>query len=75
MSITLEGTIQHVPMGTGTWALETANGEQYELHQNTPQELLQAGQKVKVEGQIRDDVMTLAAIGPVLEVSNFEKIG
>jgi hypothetical protein len=27
---------------------------------------------VRIAGQIRDDVMTLAMVGPVLEVSSFE---
>jgi hypothetical protein len=29
---------------------------------------------VQIQGQVRDDVMTLAMIGPVLEVVSFEVI-
>jgi len=71
MSIQLEGTIEHKGFGTGAWALVTSSGETYELHQ-PPSDLKHKGLKVKVEGEIRKDVMTLAMIGPVLEVSRFE---
>ncbi|NJK28608.1 MAG: hypothetical protein HC925_09630 [Coleofasciculaceae cyanobacterium SM2_3_26] len=74
MSITVEGTIQRIEMGTGTWALVATDGQTYELHQGAPAALLQAGQTVKVEGDIRSDVMTLAAIGAVLEVKTFDVI-
>jgi hypothetical protein len=36
--------------------------------------MLQSGAKVKVKGQVRDDVMTMAMIGPVLEVKSFEVV-
>jgi hypothetical protein len=58
----------------GTWALVTSSGEQYELLQPVPQELLQEGMQVTVTGEIRDDVMTIAAIGPVLAVQQFQAI-
>lgn len=71
MSITLTGTIKRSDMGAGTWALATDNGD-YEIYKGAPQELLKPGQKVKVKGQVREDVMTFAMIGPVLEVQSFE---
>lgn len=71
MSIQLEGTIERKAMGPGTWALVTTGGETYELHK-PPQELHQEGLKVKLEGQVREDVMTFAMIGPVLEVKSFK---
>lgn len=74
MSITVTGTIKYIDIGTGTWALESEEGMSYELYE-APAPLLQAGQKVKVEGQVRDDVMTMAMIGPVLEVLSFKEIG
>lgn len=67
----LEGTIQRIEMGTGTWALVTQDGMTYEL-KDAPSQLQQDGLKVRVEGKIREDMMTLAAIGPVLEVSDFK---
>jgi cytochrome c-type biogenesis protein CcmE len=74
MSITVTGTIQRSNMGPGTWALVTDDGQTYEIHKGAPKELLKSGQKVKVQGQVREDVMTFAMIGPVLEVKSFEVI-
>lgn len=71
MSTHVEGTVERKGFGPGTWALVTPSGETYELHQ-APNDLQKAGLKVKVRGQIRDDVMTFAMIGPVLEVQSFE---
>jgi hypothetical protein len=69
----VEGTIGYIEMGTGTWALVTTDRMTYEL-KDAPKELHQEGLKVRIEGQIRDDIMTLAAIGPVLEVNTFEML-
>lgn len=71
MSINVTGVIERKGMGPGTWALVTDSGETYEL-KNAPDELKKANLKVKVEGQVRDDVMTFAMIGPVLEVKSFK---
>jgi len=72
MSITVTGTIQRSDMGAGTWALVTDDGVTYEVHKGAPKDLLKSGQKVKVKD--REDVMTFAMIGPVLEVKSFEVI-
>lgn len=74
MSIKVKGTIERKNIGPGTWALVSDEGETYEIYQGAPADLLKAGQKVKVKGQVRDDVMTMAMIGPVLEVKSFEVI-
>lgn len=74
MSITVTGTIQHRDIGTGAWALVTEDGTTYEIQKGAAKELLKPGQKVKVSGQVREDVMTLAAIGSVLQVKSFEVI-
>jgi hypothetical protein len=70
----IQGKIQRIAMGTGTWALVTDSGETYEIYQGAPKELLVSNLQVKVEWKVREDVMTLAAIGPVLEVISFEAI-
>ncbi|MBK4731723.1 hypothetical protein JJD41_17890 [Oxynema sp. CENA135] len=72
MSVSLSGTIERREMGTGAWALVADDGQTYEIYEGAPSDLLKPGQKVKVNGRIRDDVMTLAAIGPVLQVDGFE---
>lgn len=74
VSQTIEGTIQRSSMGSGTWALVSKQGESYELHQGAPDDLLKDGLQVKVKGEVRADVMTLAMIGPVFEVKSFEVV-
>jgi hypothetical protein len=72
MSITVTGTIQHRDIGTGAWALVTDDGVTYEILRGADKNLLQVGQKAKVTGKVREDVMTIAMIGQVLEVKSFE---
>jgi len=74
MNITITGTIERKGLGTGTWALVSDDGKNYEIYQPAPKELLKTGIKAKINGKIRDDVMTLAMIGPVLEVQSFKLI-
>jgi hypothetical protein len=71
MSINVTGVIERKGLGPGTWALVTDSGETYEL-KDAPAELKKSDLKVKVKGHVRDDVMTFAMIGPVLEVKSFE---
>ena len=71
MSITVTGTVQQKGFGWGTWALVTEAGKTYELYEPVPQ-LQQAGLAVAITGQVREDIMTLAAIGPVLEIESFQ---
>lgn len=56
----------------GAWALVSDDGVTYEILKGADKELLKAGQKAKVKGQVREDIMTIAMIGPVLEVKSFE---
>ncbi|MGB3401997.1 MAG: hypothetical protein WBA77_04840 [Microcoleaceae cyanobacterium] len=70
MSITVNGTVERKGMGTGTWAL-VSDEQTYEL-KDAPAELQKKGIKATVTGEIRDDVMTMAMIGPVLQVESFE---
>ncbi|MGB3495880.1 MAG: hypothetical protein WBA57_24335 [Elainellaceae cyanobacterium] len=72
-SVTVEGTVQKSAMGTGTWAL-AGGGRTYEIFKGQPQDMLQEGKRVRVTGRIREDVMTIAMIGPVLEVETFEDL-
>jgi len=72
MSITVTGTIQRRDIGIGAWALVTDEGNTYEILKSADKNLLKAGQTAKVTGQVREDIMTTAMIGPVLEVRSFE---
>jgi hypothetical protein len=64
------GTIQFLDLEGGVWVLTTATGQHYQLFR-APRELLQEGLGVTVTGQIREDVVTVAQVGPVLEVTGF----
>jgi hypothetical protein len=66
----LEGILECKPFGPNTWALVTTD-ETYELLEPDPQ-LQQDGKRAKLTGQVRADVMTIAMIGPVFEVTSFE---
>lgn len=72
--ITVEGTIQRSAIGMGAWTLVTQDGTTYEIHKGAPKDLLQPNLAVRVKGQVRDDVMTISMVGPVLEVKSFEQI-
>ncbi|MEM7555539.1 MAG: hypothetical protein AAF378_15860 [Cyanobacteria bacterium P01_A01_bin.84] len=72
MSITVTGTIERRDIGTGAWALVTEENKTYEILRGADKKLLISGQKAKVTGEIRQDVMTTAMIGPVLDVQSFE---
>ncbi len=71
MTISITGVIERKQMGSGVWALVSESGETYELKNISP-ELKQSGLKVTVKGEVREDVMTFAMIGPVLEIKSFE---
>ncbi|NES45199.1 hypothetical protein [Moorena sp. SIO2C4] len=71
MTISITGVIERKEMGSGAWALVSDSGETYEL-KNIPPELKQSGLKVTVTGEVREDVMSFAMIGPVLEIKSFE---
>lgn len=72
MSITVSGTMKKSTLGAGTWALNSDDGQTYEVMHDAPKDLLKDNQKVKVKGKIRNDVMSVAMIGPILEVESFE---
>ena len=66
----ITGTIDKQGFGFGTWALIAEDGKTYELKDPEP-ELQQSGIQVKIEGKICEDIMTMAMIGPVLEIESF----
>ncbi|MBE9124959.1 MULTISPECIES: hypothetical protein [unclassified Coleofasciculus] len=71
MSVNITGVIEHKDVGMGAWALVADSGETYEL-KDAPSELQQPNLKVTVKGKVREDIMTVAMIGPVLEIKSFE---
>jgi hypothetical protein len=71
MNIQIAGTVEYIDIGTGTWAIVTDTDEQYEIWQPAPEAILQEGLKVRVTAKVRDDVMSMAAIGDVIEIEDF----
>lgn len=65
------GKVSRSNLGIGAWVLRSNEGKTYEL-KDAPADLCAVQGQVKVIGQIRDDVMTLAMVGPVLQVISFE---
>ncbi len=72
MNIKIAGTVEYIDIGTGTWAIVTDTDEQYEIWKPAPEAILKEGLKVTVTGKIRDDVMSFAAIGDVIEIEDFQ---
>ncbi|TAE60821.1 MAG: hypothetical protein EAZ76_00070 [Nostocales cyanobacterium] len=72
--ITITGKVERRNIGLGAWAFVTEDGTTYELLKSTDKILLQSGQTAQITGEIRQDIMTISMIGPVLEVRSFEII-
>ncbi|WP_353931410.1 hypothetical protein WJM97_02090 [Okeanomitos corallinicola TIOX110] len=72
--ITTTGKIERRNIGLGAWAFVTEDGTTYEIPKSTDKNLLKSGQTAQITGQVREDIMTTAMIGPVLEVKSFEVI-
>jgi hypothetical protein len=72
MAIQIIGTVERRDIGMGAWALVSNDGVTYEIMKGADKSLLKDGQKVEVIGEVRDDVMTIAMIGSILEVKSFE---
>lgn len=70
MKITVIGKIEQKGFGFGVWALVTEDGTTYEL-KDPPSELSQELASVTIKGVIREDIMTMADIGQVLEIKSF----
>lgn len=67
----VQGAIDKKDFGFGVWTLVTDDGTTYEL-KDYPTELERKGIKVEIEGKIREDVMTMAMVGKVLEVTSYQ---
>ncbi len=72
MNIQIVGTVEYIDIGTGTWAIVTDTDEQYEILQPAPESILKEGLKLQVTAKIRDDVMSMAMIGDVIEIEDFQ---
>lgn len=63
----VKGVVKYNSLGLGTWTLVSDTGEVYELYK-PPGSICQHDLRVEVDGIIRDDIMTIAMVGKVLEV-------
>ncbi|BAQ62195.1 hypothetical protein GM3708_2601 [Geminocystis sp. NIES-3708] len=65
--IKVTGIIKYQDIGVGVWILISESGETYELYK--PSEAIRKKDlKVTVEGKIRDDIMSIAMVGKILEI-------
>jgi len=65
------GKIAKKGFGFGVWALVAEDSTTYQLYEPSL-ELQKEGIEVEIEGKIREDIMTTAMIGPVLEIKSFK---
>jgi len=65
--VVLSGTVEMVGVEGGCRALRTTGNKLYELKGGDPN-VLKVGAQVTVRGRVRNDLMTICQIGPVLEV-------
>ena len=67
----LEGVVKFRDIGMGCWEFLASDGESFELI-GGDDSLYKDGQRVKVRGKIRADLMSAGNIGPILEVDSSE---
>ncbi len=76
MNIKIIGTVEYVDIGTGSWAIasdtDQQTDQQYEIWQPAPPQILKDGLKVSVNAKIRDDVMSMAMLGDIIEILDFQ---
>jgi hypothetical protein len=64
------GRVEFYDVEGGVWTVVGKNGTRYQLFR-APKRLLKEGLNVSISGRIVSDVMTIAQVGPVLEVQSF----
>lgn len=69
------GKVKWIDQGSGTWGLEGNDGKTYELYGSKAEEMsAMEGKQVSVQGDVRQDIMTMAMVGPVLEVKSYKPL-
>ncbi|AFY40386.1 hypothetical protein Lepto7376_4276 [[Leptolyngbya] sp. PCC 7376] len=69
----LTGKIEKRNVGVGTWALVATDSQVYELRKLSS-EFQQPDLNVTVTGQVLENAMSIAMIGPIFEVQSCTKI-
>jgi D-arabinose 5-phosphate isomerase GutQ len=65
--IKVTGIIKYQDIAVGVWTLISDSGETYELYKPS-ENLRQDGLNVTVQGKIREDIMSMAMVGKILEI-------
>lgn len=63
----IQGTVKKKDVEGGVWVLETDRKEVFQL-KGGPPDLYQNNFKVKIEGNVRKDMMSIGMSGPIFEV-------
>ncbi|MGB2926281.1 MAG: hypothetical protein WBB82_13350 [Limnothrix sp.] len=66
--IKITGTIDKKDIGVGTWVLVAEDGTTYELR-DLAADLKQKGKEVEITGEILENAMSMAMVGPIFAVS------
>jgi hypothetical protein len=66
----LKGRVVYRDIETGVWVLEGEDGRTYQLA-GGDRKLKKDGQRVELEGEVDEDAMTAAMVGPVFRVGGY----
>ena len=70
--ITLTGTVRHLDLEGGVYVIEDAGGTRYNP-MNLPDGFKVDGKAVEAQGRRRDDVMSVAMVGPMVELARIRE--
>jgi hypothetical protein len=66
----LTGRVVYRDLEGGVWVLEGDDGRTYQLA-GGDRKIKKDGQRVEIEGEVARDLMTIAMVGPVLNVATY----
>lgn len=72
MSKKYTGTVKESPLEGGVWMLDASDGFMYQL-MNADVSSLSNGASVEVEGEVDQNMMSLAMTGPILKVKRLTR--
>ena len=68
----LEGTVQHLDLEGGFWAIEGADGTTYEPT-NFPDSFQKNGLKISPEVKVHHDRVSFRMVGPIISIHRMDK--
>jgi hypothetical protein len=72
MSKKYTGTVKESPLEGGVWMLDASDGFMYQLL-DADTSMLKNGASVEVEGEVDQNMMSIAMSGPILKVKKLTK--